>query len=207
MRRIYRRGALIAGGIAIAALPLLSTISRAADHADAPATKEDHAADITDVYAWHDDDKITVAVDFAGLSEAGVPADYDAEVLYTIHVDNNGDATSDFDILVRFGQNGAGDWGVQVVDLPGIADPVVGAVEQVIDAGLGLRVFAGLRDDPFFFDLDGFKMTVADGTLHFDMTRDTFAGTNIVTVMVEMSRDAVAGDGDNLAIWASTGRK
>lgn len=207
MRRIQRRGMTVLGGLAIASLSVLSSASHAADHADAPATKDDHAADITDLYAWHDASKINVILGFAGLSEAGVPAEYDAGVLYQIHIDNTGDLVSDYDVLVRFGQSSTGEWGVKVEDLPGIADPIIGPVETVIEAGIGLRVYAGLRDDPFFFDLDGFKETLAEGTLSFDNTRDSFAGTNVTAIALEMSRDALTSDKGVLSIWASTGRK
>ena len=201
-----RTGAALCAALVLG-LPWVATIGHAADHADAPASQDDPAADITDVYAWHTDDRVVVALGFSGLAEAGVPANYDGGVLYGIHVDNNGDDIADHDVWVRFGQNDAGDWGVQVENLPGATEPVVGPVETEIDAGLGLRVFAGLRDDPFFFDLDGFRMTAMTGTLSFDSTRDTFAGTNITMLVVEMSRDAVAGGSDNLQIWATTGRK
>jgi hypothetical protein len=194
------------GAIALGALPLSSSL-RAADHADAPLTTKDASADITDVYAWHDDTSLTVAFGFAGLSEAGAPAQYDAGVLYTVHIDNNGDDAPDHDVLVRFGQNGAGEWGVRVQDLPGVADPVIGPVETTIEADLGLRVFAGLRDDAFFFDLDGFRATLMTGELMFDATNDTFAGTNITAVVLEMSIDAVAGGSDEVSVWVSTGRR
>ena len=207
MRHIQTRSALALGGIAIAILPVLSSLSYAADHADAPATKADHPADITDLYAWHDASKINVVLAVAGLEEAGVPADYDAGVLYQIHIDNTGDLEPDYEVLVRFGQNAAGEWGVKVEDLPGIADPIVGPVDTVIDAGIGLRVYAGLRDDPFFFDLDGFNAAFDDGVLMFDDTRDSFAGTNVLAIALEMSRDALAGDKGTLSVWASTGRK
>ena len=92
----------------------------AADHAEAPGTQADSAADISDFYAWHTaDDKVVAVIDFAGLAAAGDPATYDADVLYGIHIDNDGDNEPDLDVWVRFGQNGAGEWGVQVVDLPG----------------------------------------------------------------------------------------
>lgn len=198
--------AWLLGAIALGAMPLASSL-RAADHADSPSTTDDAPADLTDVYAWHEDSKLVVAFGFAGLSEAGAPAQYDAGVLYTVHIDNNGDNEPDHDVLVRFGQNTAGEWGIRVEDLPGVADPVIGPVETTIDAGLDLRVFAGLRDDPFFFDLDGFRATLMSGAIMFDNTNDTFTGTNVTAVVLEMSIDAVAGGGDAVSLWVSTGRK
>lgn len=197
------------GAIALAALlsPLASAPTQAADHADSPTTRNDPAADLTDVYAWHTGSKLVVAFGFAGLSEAGLPAVLDGGVLYTVHLDNDGDNASDREVYVRFGQNGRGDWGVRVENLPGVAEPVVGPIDTTIEAGLDLRVFAGLRDDALFFDLDGARLTQRSGSLMFDDSRDFFAGTNITAVVLEMSIDAVAGGSDTVTTWVSTGRR
>jgi hypothetical protein len=201
-----RIGAAICAALALG-LPWFSTLGLAADHADAPTSKEDPPADITDLYAWHTDDRIVVGLGFAGYSEVGTPPVFDRDVLYGIHVDNDGDSLADWDVWVRFGRNDAGEWGVQVENLPGATETVVGPVESTIDAGLGLRVFAGLRDDPLFFDLFGFKETLDTETLAFDATRDSFAGLNTTMIVVEMSLDAVAAGSSTLQVWATTARK
>lgn len=208
MTTTLRPWAARSGAIALAALlsPLASAPTQASDHADSTTTRDDPAADLTDLYAWHAGSKLVVAFGFAGLSEAGLPAHLDAGVLYTVHIDNDGDDAPDHEVYVRFGQNGRGDWGVRVENLPGVADPVVGPIDTTIDAGLDLRVFAGLRDDAFFFDLDGLRQTQQSGELMFDDTRDLFDGTNITAVVLEMSIDAVAGGSDTVTLWASTGR-
>lgn len=177
-------------------------IGTAADHVDAPGTQSSPAADITDFYAWKSGDKIVAVITFAGLKEVGQAATYSSDVVYGIHVDNDGDNQADEDVWIRFGKNGAGEWGVQVTGLA--ADPVVGPVETVLDGPLGLRVFAGLRDDPFFFDLQGFLQTLDTGTIAFDNTRDGFAMTNVSAIVVELSQDAVAGGGDSIQMWATT---
>lgn len=190
---------------ALAVIPLITDTVNAADHLDAPKSKANLSADITDVYAWHTGDgKIVAVLNFAGFTEIGAPAKFSKDVLYVIHVDNDGDNVSDFDTLIRFGQDAASNWGVQVSDLPGGDAVIVGPVGTTIDAGLGLRVWAGLRDDPFFFDLDGFGKTLMTGTLSFDPTRDTFAKTNVGSIIVEMSTDAVQGQGTSFRLWAST---
>ncbi len=190
---------------ALLTLPLAGDRVRAADHLDAPKTQDNILADITDVYAWHTGDgKIVAVVNFAGLNEAGAPTRYSSDVLYGIHVDNDGDNEPDHDVWIRFGQNSEGAWGVKVQDLPGGQAEVIGPVQSTIDAGLGLRVWAGLRDDPFFFDLVGFNMTLMSGDLSFDAKRDTFAKTNVTSIVVEMSTDAVVGAGTTFKLWAST---
>ncbi|MBK7827723.1 DUF4331 family protein [Nannocystis sp.] len=198
-------GLFALGLVAAVAMPLLTDTVHAADHVDAPKTKAFLAGDITDVYAWHTGDgKVVAVLDFAGFGEAGLPATFDADVLYTIHIDNNNDNLPDQEAHIRFGKNSKGAWGVQVSGLPGGKPVVTGPVETTIDAGMGLRVYAGLRDDPFFFDLDGFNKTVQTGTLSFDNKHDTFATTNVTAIVVEMSTDALVGNGKTFRLWAST---
>ncbi len=190
-------------GIGLLASTIGIGVVTAADHVEAPGTMGNPAADITDFYAWHKDDgKIVAVIAFAGLTEVGQPATYDDSVLYGIHIDNNGDNAADENIWVRFGKNGADEWGVKVEGLA--ADPVIGPVGTTIDGPLGLRVYAGLRDDPFFFDLQGYLATLDTAKLSFDSTRDSFAQTNVTAIIVEISTDAAAGGSDNIAMWAST---
>ena len=199
-----RRLAAAAGLLAITGL---SSLAIAADHTDSPAAAGDPAVDIADFYAWHTDDKLVAVVTFAGLGEAGASATYDAETLYGIHIDTDGDNEADQDIWVKFGQNGSGDWGVQAMGIPGEDGAVVGAVEGNIEGAGGSMLYAGLREDPFFFDFEGFGDTLETGTLMFDGERDSFAGTNVTAIVVEMDRAAAAGDADSIALWATAGRK
>lgn len=125
-------------------------------------------------------------------------------MLYGIHIDNSGNNVANFDIWVRFGQNDLENWGVQVQGLPGATGPVVGPVETIIEEG-NLKVWAGLRDDPFFFDLEGFLTTATTGTISFDPTRDFFAGQNITAVVLEIPLGAAQGGGSDLQVWSTTG--
>jgi hypothetical protein len=190
----------------------------AADHAEAPGTMADAPADITDFYAWNTDaGTIVTIVNFAGLAEAGSDPVYDPEVLYGIHIDNTGDHMPDIDIWARFGQNQAGEWGLQVVNIPGAdaaPDPDIcgtatghcGPVDTEIDTGAGTRIWAGPREDPFFFDLDGYLETLDTGMLSFDSMNDTFAGLNVTSIVVEMDAAAAAAGADNIQLWATTSR-
>jgi len=182
--------------------------AQAADHIDAPGTTADAPADITDFYAWQSaDDRVVAAVGFAGLDIPGSEGTYDDQILYGIHIDNDGDALADQTIWVRFGQAPDGSWGARFEGIPGGEAEVIGAVNSELDAGLGLRAFAGVRDDPFFFDFDGFGATLATGDLSFDPDNDSFAGTNVTMIIVEMSIDGAAGGGDILNMWATSARR
>lgn len=209
----------LAGGLAAASVLLLGNHRvLAADHAEAPGTMSDGPSDIADIYAWHTPEgTLVAALTFAGLTEAGVEPTYDADVLYGIHIDNNGDHVADIDIWARFGQNEAGEWGVQVINLPGAdmpADPNIcgtapghcGPINTVIDTGAGTQVFAGAREDPFFFDLAGYLETLDTGMLSFNPDNDSFAGLNVTALVLEMDAATAAAGSDNIQLWATTSR-
>lgn len=182
MKRLSTLAAV--GGIALLAAASMTLGSQevvAADHADAPGTMADGAADIADFYAWHTDDgKIVAVLTFAALQGPGAEALYDRDVLYTVHIDNtaaagglatplaplpddnSNDNVSDIDINIRFGMNELGDWGVQIENLPGVDGLIQAAVGTEIDGGDGNLAQAGTYDDPFFFDLTGFQASIAN---------------------------------------------
>jgi hypothetical protein len=196
--------AWLAVGVVGAVVGLTTGLARAADHTDPPDRASDSAADIADLYAWHGDGTLTTVVTFAGLTMPGDPATYDEDVLYGIHIDTNDDQQSDHDIWIRFGQNGDGEMGVQVSGVPGEDAPLVGPVETTLESDTGTKAYAGLRDDPFFFDLEGFMSTLDTGSLQFDSNRDSFAGTNVTAVVVELPLEAISSD--SFDVWATTAR-
>ena len=102
------------------------------------------------------------------------------------------------------------------------ATPITGEVTpagqapKVTDAG-GIKAFAGLRDDPFFFDLVAFKKFVAGPYVPAMGLRgpadgapaDSFAGTNVSYMIIELPVTAVTGAGASntgtIQAWVSTG--
>ncbi len=201
-------GLLCVGLVAGASTALLTGEATAADHIDSPSTMsvDNRTADILDFYAWHsDNDRIIAIITYAALIEGGADPEYSGDVVYGIHIDNDLDNVADNDVWVRFGQNGNGDWGVKVEGLPGVADPVIGPVNTAIEAGPGAhQVWAGMAEDPFFFDLDGYLATLETGTLMFDSTNDTFAGFNVMSIVVEISIDGASGGNNDIQLWATT---
>lgn len=200
-------GLLVAG---IVTLALLSPrVLLAADHAEAPGTQTDPAADIADLYAWHDaaENRLVAVITFAGLAPRGGDATIDPGVVYSFSIDNDGDAVEDQRVDARFLQDTDGEWLLQVDNLPGWPDPIVGAVNSQIRRGQDYAVYAGLRDDPFFFDLEGFLTTLATGTLSFDGTRDSVAGLNATAIVLQMDLAAALDGGSSLNVWATTARQ
>lgn len=201
--------------LATASVLAVGTLVLAADHGEAPLASSDQPADIADMYAWHQGDKLYLAMTFAGarMPAADQTGTFDEGVLYGFHIDNDGDNAPDVDVWVRFGQNEAGAWGVKVEGLPGTTGAVIGAAGgTVTDTDSGLRVYSGLRDDPFFFDLQGFRDTATSGSLQFASlvgsgARDSLAGTNATAIVLEADLAAASGSSTALQIWGTTGRK
>lgn len=176
----------------------------AADHLDPnPRVSAGDAADIGDLYVWASDDTFKAVFTFAGPVPAGTDAAYDRDVIYTINIDGaDEDNLADHSIEVRFGQNEDDEWGLWAAGVPGSDADVVGAVETNIESGSAM-VFAGQRDDPFFFDLQGFQQTLETATLAFDSDRDFFAGQNINAIVLEFPVAELDFDGP-YNFWATT---
>lgn len=205
------------GGLAVAAgaalyLPGLGLI--AADHIDPPGRTDpavddtpDRAADIADIYAWHTPDRLILVLTVAGPAATGLPAVYDPDVLYTIHISNAAPVTSaEIPIHTRFGPGGgAGEFGVQVSGSPGVDGPIEGSVETTLMQG-DVLVYAGLTDDPFFFDSQGFRESRDTGTLAFDNQRDFFGAQNITSVVISIPLNSVVASSGALDIWSEAAR-
>jgi hypothetical protein len=197
-----------------------------ADHADAPGLMGDGQADINDVYAFRspeNPDNLVVAVTVNPLTAppTNASARFGADVSYNIHVDNTGDNVADATAIVTFSSNGAS-WTIN-----GLGDPISGPVTAGSTAATApapnvtqtgpFKVFAGQRDDPFFFDLVGFQQfvsgpyTPANGLRPAGETpSDTLAGTNVSAIVIELPITALTGasssDTGVIKAWASTSR-
>ena len=186
----------------------------AADHLDPPARTDilvdstpDRAADIADIFTWHTANTVVIILTFAGPSPTTAPAFYDRDVLYKINISNTDPVTTtNIPISFKFGKGaGANQFGVQVTGVPGVNGPIVGPVETTLVKD-GVTVRAGLFDEPFFFDLQGFKDTVASGHLMFNNKRNFFAGQNDTAIVIEIPSDRLNNAGHVLNIWGSTAR-
>ena len=209
--------AAAAGGLALAAGAALSLPGlnlTAADHLDPPGrtnpsvdSTPDRAADIADLYAWHDADRVYLILTFAGPQATNQPATYDPDVLYTINISNAGARTNtEIPIRVRFGPgNDAGEFGVQVSGVPGTSGPIQGSVQTTLTQN-NVMVHAGLFDDPFFFDLQGFMESKDTGKLSFRANRDFFAGQNLTAVAISIPRDRIENGANPIDVWAETAR-
>jgi hypothetical protein len=164
----------------------------------------DVAADIADLYAFHDAANVYVAIGFGGPSATNLPGFYDPDVLYTINISNTGlRSDTEFPIEIRFGRDGINP-GIQVKGLPGGVS-IEGPVERNLTTGNGISVRAGVFDDPFFFDAQGLRESRATGTLVFNNQRDRFARLNSTFVVLSIPRPLL-DRGQPLDIWTSSAR-
>ncbi|MEM6996049.1 MAG: DUF4331 family protein [Myxococcota bacterium] len=200
-----RLGPLRLGVLAALCLGAPPSAATAADHFDGPSEVDDPAIDLGGVFAWPTGDgDVAFALTIAAGLPAGEPAPYDPTVLYAIHIDEDGDSLADTSLYIQFGEsNDDGAIGVRVRGVPNEA-PIIGPVEQVVEGSKGARVWSGLRDDPFFHDAEGWAETVATQALALDSSRDTFAMTNALAVVVQF--DAARLSSPTMRVWATAGR-
>src|SRR5262245_2268623 len=145
------------------ALILLGGTAHAADHRDGPAALADPTTDVTDVYAWMSADgaRAYLVMDIQGANlGAASSTRFSDSALYVLHLNSGtkyGDTNPKSDrIICKFSSDATQQfqcWG------PG-SEYVKGATGD--SAGLAsasgkMKVFAGLRNDPFWFNIQGFR--------------------------------------------------
>ena len=207
---------MVAPAVAVFAAVLLlpGAPNRAADHLDPPTRTDptldpipDVPADIADVFAWYVGDKVNVVVTFGGPSSPTQPASYDRDVLYRINISTDAPTdTPEVMIKARFGPGkNPGEWGVRFEGVPG----VTGAIEGPVETNLvkdGVTVRAGLFDEPFFFDLQGFRESRSLGAIRFQNTRNFFDAQNDTALVLQIPRDRFNAATTPLGFWAVTSR-
>ena len=77
----------------------------------------------------------------------------------------------------------------------------------IVSTNSGMSFFAGLRDDPFFFDFGQYSEIIAGNATSFNSPgTDTFAGTNVMSIVVEVPKTMI-GDTGSINTWVETKRK
>ena len=229
------RVALVAAGLtmAVGASPLLVTAS---DHLDAPAAKADHRVDITDLYAFRSSpSSTTLVLNVDGLLTPtdSKTATFRPSALYEIKLDRDQNGVADMAYRVRFSAPTAlsdgtrsqtfivrraigaaaasNEWNGAIVAI-GHTTPYKHAVRTAPVVGGGV-VFAGSRDDPFFFDLPGFvtfKKNLLEGSTHLGTLlggftgTDAFAGTNVLSIAIQLPNNRLGGTGRSIGVFATT---
>jgi hypothetical protein len=212
------------------AIVLVAGVLFAADHIDAPAVtgtgNTSPANDITDIYAFQspaDNSKMVFVLNTQGLMSPAVSATatFPSNVMYELNIDNTGDNVEDL-VIQGLIQNGKlRIYGPVAVGTPGTTSTVRtgGPVTEVAVTSYGsgtpaigsnangIKVFAGPRDDPFFFDLARFKEIIAGTQSSFRSPGvDAFAGTNVMSIVVEVPK-TLLGSAATINVWGETKSK
>lgn len=218
-------------GVSLLAVAGYFTI--AADHIDAPAVMGG-SSDITDFYAFRGENQDNIAFvanvkGFIGAGSESQNAAFDENVLIEFNIDTDGDNIEDLVIqaiprngkMYVFGPYAPNNTGLNssidtnvstaVVDItPYGSNAIVNT-----NATSGVKVFAGLRDDPFFFDFVQFSNILTPGdddgdgmeeTAFNNPGSDTFAGSNVMSVVVEVPK-LLLGSATTINSWVETKRK
>jgi hypothetical protein len=208
--------------IGISALVLITGGIIAADHIDSPAVTN-QPSDITDVYVFRaqDQNNLVFVANTQGLlaPSATAAAKFDENTLLEFNVDNNNDNIEDLVVQCIVKNKKMKVYGPFKPKLPGtrsiIEENEFSVQTDVTDYGQaekfgfqkGIRVFAGPRDDPFFFDLTQFRKIIGgEATAFNNPGSDAFAGTNVLSVIVEMPKSMLGGTG-TLNVWLETKKK
>ena len=189
------------GGLGLVAL---SVFLIAADHIDAPHVSGT-SSDIADFYAFQGEDanNLVFVIDVQGLLAPGQPttqAIFDEDVLLEINIDNDNDFVEDLVIqaikrdttMYFFGPVAPSQTGLNSdIDDTTLSGSVAISTTTDIRTGSenGMQFFAGPREDPFFFDFNTYNEVISGAATGFNNPgTDTFAGTNVLSIVVEVPK-------------------
>lgn len=214
-----RKLAITLGSLAIIA----SVYLFAADHIDAPGVTGT-SSDITDFYAFQSMENTSNIVFVANLQgllspSATASASFDENVMVEFNIDTNADAIEDLVIQCTFENGQVSVYGPVAPTQMGTSSTLVAeslsataaitAYNQsaVVGNGNGIKVFAGPRDDPFFMDFAQYGQIIGGNATSFnDPGADTFAGSNVMSVVVEVPKSMIGGSG-SINTWVTSNRK
>ena len=215
-------------------------VAPAADHLDSPtaASTSEPSADITDLYAWMTADASRLNLVAAVSAGAGAGSVFSDAVIYEFSVSSAagyGEPQTSTVITCKFvDDTNVECWAGNDYVVGDPSDP-----DGIVSDNGGLRVFAGLRDDPFFLEFNGFQnavnaavAAVAADQVEFapedqgcpSLTEDqanalvgaltsgndgappsnTFAGQNVLALVVQVDRAIVDRGGPVLGVSVST---
>jgi hypothetical protein len=189
-----------------------------ADHLDAPGLMSPDGnakTDITDIYAFQkpgDPDKSILVMNVNPLAPT-LANSFENNGLYLLKIDTDADALAEIAFRIKFspvvnGQQWAtvrhvvgdeadldedGDDGKVIIKNA----PVSFGSEALVTRNGRYKFFAGLRSDPFFFDLVGFLHN-----FHFTGS-DFFIDKNVFGIVLEVPNEAL-GDNPKIGVWGRT---
>jgi hypothetical protein len=248
---LSRRTTLLALAVVTAGVFTAVGVRRvvASDHQDTPEVELSPKLDVNDVYAFPGStpDRVVLAMTVSSpiTPAAALSTGFGTDVLYQIKIDNNGDAREDLVFQATFTGTGP----TQVMTLRGPVAPIFkGPVSRFITTGPTITGptntvlarstpsgpvlgFGGIRDDPFFLDLEQFFRIIPDrrpvsgplSTIPSTPTASAFRGTpsppftgeapvdylagfNALAIVVELPKSMLGGAGSSgkIGVWGTT---
>jgi len=234
--------------LAVAAVLYTGSPVRGFDIQDSAAVVARPGADISDTYFFpsptNPNDVVLVMNVHPGLpAGSGTTAFFDSNVLYTMKLDTNfaseavGSRPTE-NLVIQFSMGTPAN-GTQTIFVYGPAAPVqtgtsntlvnagttngVGLINKTFQTSGGQTVFAGVREDPFFFDLTQFYKILPDRNAGSSAATclpsgsntcpggfsavgtDFFNNSNVLSIVVEMPKSQLTVNGNSLvAYWATT---
>jgi hypothetical protein len=225
VRRGFRAFSALGVTALVLTIGVAPMLTSGADHLDAPSlgsisvnpndtlnvSKVRGPLDINDVYAFRGSDASRTALALTvnpAINLLG-PTTYQPGAEYTLNIDTGMDAVADTRITTTFGDPDARGIQHYTVKQDGraLASGFTDGAKGKEQARSGVDAFAGMRSDPFFFDLLGFiGSTKGQGTrtLNDGRQSDFFVGLNTLAIVVEVPNSAIGGTGNNVGVWATT---
>lgn len=229
----------LALGVSAAALGVRARTAIASDHQDTPEVELSQRMDINDLYAFPgaSADRVALVLTTASpITPAQAQAGFffDPNLLYQIKVDNTGDGIEDLVFQVTFTGSGT-DQRVRVVGpvkpneagtsntLVATGPEVSGPIGRVLGSATSTQVYAGLRDDPFWIDLEQFFRILPDrkpvsgalsqlpdqpsATAWRNPGIDFLRGLNALAIAIELpSAQLSAGGTRKIGVWSTISR-
>jgi uncharacterized protein DUF4331 len=243
MRNLFSRPrgvAIVAGIAALSATLAVTRSSWGSDHQDTPEVELSPRMDVNDVYAFPGSSPDRIALVLTTSSPItpaqSASAAFDPNLLYQLKIDNTGDGVEDKVIQITFSGTGTN----QQVTVRGPVAPAqtgtmntlvtsgpttTGATNTNVGSASGVQVFAGIRDDPFFLDLEQFFRIVPDrkpvsgalSQLPDQPTASTFRaagqavdylrGINTLAIVLEMPTSMLTDGGNKkIGVWGTISR-
>jgi uncharacterized protein DUF4331 len=184
---------------------------KAADHGDGPGVAVDRSADLNDAFLFldpNDNSRVILAFTVNGFIVPGEAVNFgvfDHNLRYRFELEANGDPIPDAFIDVIFSEKVTSGATPQTATVKSTffrsftaptTNPTLNTLPPdpvlTTDQNTGIIFFAGLVDDPFFFDIPAFSRFVASvqagspDPSFFNRARDTFAGYNTLSIAMSV---------------------
>jgi hypothetical protein len=180
---------------------------------DLKSPGDDPRLDLTDVFVFcplGEEGPTVLLTDFCPFRADQM---FNPEAVYRINIDSDGDNQADVAFRAIFSEPDGGRQTGTIYYVTGSSarepepseEVPIGTVPVTLEDTAqpvqadGIRLFTGVRSDPFFADVEG--------ALHdFNWTGvDTFAGKNVLSIALEVPSDML-GPGPVIGVWATVSR-